>query len=268
MSEAKSVEAVPSPATVESLTSELAALGIRGDVVILHVSLSALGWVCGGPLAVLEAVEAALGPEGTLVMPAFSSDCSDPRHWGNPAVPESWWPTIRDALPAFDPARTPTRAVGRVAETFRTWPGVVRSLHPCSSFAAHGPAAADLMRNHGLAHPLGDASPLARLYDCDAWILLLGVDHDRNTSLHLAENRGTWPAKRTISQGGPMLVDGERRWLEYDEVDISADDFVQVGSAFGDTGAVAEGQVAAAAFKLMRQRALVDFASDWFGAHR
>jgi aminoglycoside 3-N-acetyltransferase len=268
MSEAKSVEAVSAPATVASLRDDLSALPLAGEVVLLHVSLSSLGWVCGGPVAVLQAMQAALGPKGTLVMPAFSAGYSDPRHWGNPAVPEAWWPGIRQSMPAFDPGLTPTRGIGRVAETFRGWPGVERSVHPCSSFAAVGPAARELTQGHGLAHPLGDTSPLARLYEHDARILLLGVDHDRNTSLHLAENRGSWAAKQTITQGGPLEVDGERRWLEYEEVDIDTDDFLEVGRAFEATGAWTQASVAAACAKLMKQRALVDFASAWFSRHR
>jgi aminoglycoside 3-N-acetyltransferase len=268
MSEVQSVNAVTAPATVESLTKQFEGLGVRGDVVILHASLSALGWVCGGPVAVLQALLAALGPEGTLVMPAFSSDLSDPRHWGNPPVPQSWWQTIRDSMPAFDPALTPSRGVGRVAETFRSWPGVRRSEHPCSSFAARGPAATPLTQDHGLAHPLGERSPLARLYELDAWVLLLGVGHDRNTSLHLAENRASWVSKATIPQGGPLCVDGERRWLEYEEIDIDTDDFLRVGQRFEEVSTVREGHVAAAPVKLFRQRALVDFASQWFSENR
>lgn len=274
MSETRSVGAVATPATVESLTADLRALGIEGSLTILHVSLSALGWVCGGAVAVLQAMEAALGPRGTLVMPAFSSTLSDPRHWCNPPVPREWWPTIRATMPAFDPAMTPTLGVGRVAETFRSGPGVIRSLHPCSSFTARGPAAADLMRDHQLAHPLGEGSPLARLYDRGAQILLLGVDHDRNTSLHLAENRARWPSKRTIPQGGPILVDGKRRWSTYDEIDIDTGDFLHVGAAF-DASCPDEGpaetttrRVADAPAKLMRQRALVDFAAAWFSENR
>jgi aminoglycoside 3-N-acetyltransferase len=75
-------------ASVESLTADLAALGLApGSVVIVHSSLSALEWVCGGPVAVIEGLRGAVSEHGTLVMPAHSDDLSDPSRWEDPAVP-------------------------------------------------------------------------------------------------------------------------------------------------------------------------------------
>src|SRR5262245_9213196 len=108
------------PMTVESLAADLARLGVpAGGTVLVHTRMSALGWVCGAEQAVVDALTAALGPTGTLVMPAFSGQLTEPRHWRHPPVPEAWWPTIRASMPAFDAWLTPTRYLGRVAEAFR-----------------------------------------------------------------------------------------------------------------------------------------------------
>jgi aminoglycoside 3-N-acetyltransferase len=56
---------------------------------------------------------------------------------------------------------------------------------------------------------------LSRLYDLDGSVLLLGVDHDNNTSLHLAEYRADWPGKAYVTSGAAMLVDGERQWVSF-----------------------------------------------------
>ncbi|HZH27354.1 MAG TPA: AAC(3) family N-acetyltransferase [Azospirillaceae bacterium] len=258
------------PVTADGLAEDLAALGVRrGSVLLAHVSLSALGWVCGGPVAVLEALGRVLGPDGTLVMPAFSGDLSDPATWVSPAMPPEWWPTIQAAMPPYDPDTTPTWGMGTVAELFRRWPGAVRSRHPQLSFAAHGPRADEIVADHTLDDAFGEGTPLARLYDLDARVLLLGVGHERNSSLHLAEQRASWPSKRRIIEGGPILRGGRRIWATWGDLDYRIDDFPTLGQAFEQwTGMVAVGPAGYGTARLMRQRDLVDFAVGWMAANR
>ena len=128
----------------------------------------------GGEQAVLEALRAAVGAPGTTVMPSQSWQLCDPASNNKPDVPREWWPTIRSNLPAYDPARTPTRTMGAVAELFRTQPGMLRRSHPHRSIAANGPNAHRITARHHLDCPAGERSPLAVLYDLDAWALLLG----------------------------------------------------------------------------------------------
>ena len=161
----------------------------RGDVAIVHTSLSSLGYVVGAQHTVIDALLDALGPEGTLVMPAQSPDLTDPATWRFPAVPPDWVEAIRDEQPAYDPDRTPTWRLGVVAELFRTWPGVGRSAHPVCSFSATGPVAGFILEPHALDDPFGEDSPLARLYALNARIVLLGTGWQVCTALHLAERR-------------------------------------------------------------------------------
>lgn len=272
MSEGDVVDAHPSsPQTVESLQRDLTNLGIRpGSTLLVHSSLSALGWVCGGPEAVILALLGALGPAGTLVMPTHSSHLSEPEHWGDPPVPPSWWPTIRATMPPFDPRTTPSRAMGLIPETFRRWPGALRSYHPQVSFAALGPTARFVIEQHSIRDGLGDASPLARVFDLDGDVLLLGVGHERNTSLHLAEARATWPSRAMEQQGAPILVDGERRWVSFETLAVDSGDFKPMGAAFEAHApeAIKIGRVGKGTAKLMHQRPLVRFGVLWIEEFR
>ncbi len=265
-----SVEAGRLPSTVESLTREFQALGVPpGGVLIVHAAMSKLGYVIGGAQAVVEALLAAVGPEGTLVMPAFSGDRGDPAPWENPPVPEAWWDLFRSSMPAYDPHGTPTRMMGAVAETFRGWSGTRRSAHPSSSIAARGPQAEAIVGQHPLAHGMGESSPLARLYELDAQVLLLGVTHGNNSSLHLSEHRAQGIVLEPITEGAPVRVDGERRWVRYPDVQSFGEDFEALGEAFAmEPGGERSGEVGLARARLCSQRAVVDFGVKWLETHR
>ena len=105
------------------------------------------------------------------------------------------------------------------------------------------------------------ASPLARLYECDARVLLLGVGHDSNTSLHLGEYRAG--VRHRVHQAGPVLVADQRRWISWDDIDLDAADFPTLGADLERTGAVRLGQVGSGRARLMSQRVAVDFATEW-----
>ncbi len=270
VSERDLIDRTPTPATLSTMRGDLAALGIGpGDTLVVHSSLSAMGWVAGGPQAVVTALLQSVGDDGTVTMPGHSGDWSDPAQWENPPVPAAWWPTIRAEWPAFDPHLTPLRTMGAVAEALHRHPGTLRSDHPRVSHLANGAAAASIVASHPLGSGFGDQSPLRRLYDLDSTVLLVGVGHANNTSLHLAEERAEWPGRTTSRQASAVLVDGERRWVEYDELDGDTADFEAVGDDFeARRGLVRRGTIGMAPTMAMPMRALVDHAAAWFALHR
>ena len=262
------------PTTMTSLAQDLKLLGVQpGQVLLVHCAFSSLGSVYGGPQALIDALQASLSPGGTLVMPTHSTQLTEPSKWQQPPAPKAWWQTIRDELPAFDTERTPTRQMGVVAELFRSYPDVLRSAHPHGSFAAWGPQAASITQNHPHDCIFGERSPLARLYERNAKVLLIGVGHSNNTSLHLAEYRCDLPSKRYHTEGAPMWVDGvvggTKQWVEFEELVIDSDDFGSLGEDFArQTNAETQGRIAAATATFFSQPAIVDFAVDWMNKHR
>ena len=197
-----------------------------------------------------------------------SSNNTDPYEWQHPPVPEEWWQTIRDHTPAYNPLTTPTRGMGVVPELFRTWPGAIRSGHPAFSNAALGPHAEYLMADHSLTEDIGDRSPVGKLYELDGHVLLLGVDHWNNTSLHLAEFRANYPGKRQVATGSAMLVDGRRQWVPYETLVGNPDDFGEIGDAFDAAHKITIHRINEAEVRFFRQRLVVDFAVKWMEQHR
>jgi aminoglycoside 3-N-acetyltransferase len=259
------------PITRSRLVSDLRALGVRpGMALMVHSSLSSLGWVVGDSETVVLGLEEAVGDQGTILMPAFSYDVAEPSDWKNPPVPESWWETIRKEWPPFDVRWAKTQRLGEIAETFRCQPGTLRSDHPHLSFAARGPRAREFVGYHSLENAAGEGSPLARLYDADGSVLLLGVGHDSNTSLHLAETRARWPGReKMFERKGRRVENGRVVEVTLRDFWWHEEEFAELGRDFErETREVRIGPVGLATARLMRQRPLVDFGVQWVEKHR
>lgn len=256
------------PVTASRLRAGLQGLGVRaGDRLLVHASLSALGFVPGGAQTVIEVLTALVGRTGLLVMPAFSSDLSDPAGWQAPPVPADWVDPIRAEMPVYDPRLSPTRGLGTIAEVFRSAPGVIRSLHPQVSFAAWGEGADAITAPHPLDGWMGEASPLARLYDAEARVLFLGTGYATCTAFHLAEHRAG--KLRLTRTGLPAWVDGARHWITVDAPDYDDGDFETIGADLdAQLNPSASGQVGMAACRLLPMRMIVDAATEWMRGHR
>ncbi|PAQ15661.1 AAC(3) family N-acetyltransferase [Bacillaceae bacterium SAOS 7] len=250
--------------TRDTLREDLHSLGLKaGDHVITHSSLRSIGWVAGGEIAVIQALMDTMTVEGSLVMPAQTTHNTDPKFWKNPPVPEEWWPSIRFIMPAYLPEITPTLGMGKIAEAFRSFPDVRRSLHPACSFTAWGKQADWIVSDHALDFPFGDHSPLAKLYELDASILFIGTDYSSCTAMHLGEFRSK-DGRPVFEQGSSMLENGERVWKTYQELEEYSDRFQDVGAAFEQSHHVHIGNIGQAACKMIKLRPLVDFTSQYF----
>lgn len=250
----------PRLVTLPDLVDDLRALGAGcGEVLMVHSSLRSLGHVLGGAPTVVRALLAALGEEGTLVMPAFSPEVSDPASWSDPAFPAGWIERARAQVPAYDPDTTPT-SMGAVPETFRRWPGARRSPHPQVSVCARGPRWAEVLFPHALAWGEGAGSPFERLAAMDAGLLLPGVGFNRATLLHYAES--LVPHGRRKVRRVPAGDGAERSWVEAPDVGDDLDThFPAIGAAFLAEGRARQGRVGGADAVLASARDLTAFAS-------
>ena len=158
-------------AAAKTIKNQLRGLGVTaGGVVLVHASMKALGRrVAGGPDAVIDALLAAVGRDGTLLMPALS------------------YATVGPAQPRFDARETPA-CVGLLPEAFRRRPGVGRSVHPTHSVCGLGPRADEVLAEHAADRtPVGPRSPFAKLREVGGQVLMLGCGLGPNTSMHGVE---------------------------------------------------------------------------------
>lgn len=208
-----------SPVTIPQMTAQAVALGVRrGGVLLVHTSFRAVRPVENGPAGLIAALRDALGPEGTLVMP-----------------------TMTDGSSVFDPRTTPTHEMGITAETFWRQPGVVRSGHPGGSFAAVGPLAEHLCAPQALSPPHGPDSPPGRVRAANGQILLLGVEHSENTTLHVAEAIAGVPY--AVQHPCVVAIDGEPREILIVESDHCCRGFLQMNAWLDERGLQRAGRI-------------------------
>jgi len=252
-----------SPITERILHRDLVDIGVEpGTTLVVHSSLSAVGWVLGGAPAVVRALLDAIGEDGNLAMPAATPHCADPATWREPRIPEAWIDEVRENLPLFDVRTTPTE-MGVIPEVFRNWPGTLRSEHPLESVCARGHRAEEITRDHPIAFSEGPGSPFAKLYGLDSRVLLLGVGFNRCTALHFAES--LVGKRRVMTVRFPRLQGVRREWVDVPNVaDDNDTHFPVIGAQYLADKRALEGSVGEAKATYFRMRDLVDFARDYF----
>ena len=174
--------------TSNDISAGIRSLGLSQAPVCVHSSLRSFGQVTGGAPSVVEGLLA----EGcTVLVPTFSSEAYE--------VPAP--PGVRLARNGFTENEPPIEMsrgkgvytpdstevdsdMGAIPASVLATAGRLRSPHPIRSFAAIGPRAGALIPGGSAPELFG---PLSRLAEVDGSLLLMGVDLDKLTAIHLAE---------------------------------------------------------------------------------
>lgn len=207
---------------------------VDGDDVVVHSSLSSLGYVEGGASTVVDALLEAVGTGGTVMVPTFTAPSAQ-----NP----------------FDPAETASET-GAITEELRGHPEAHRSVHPTHSVAAVGPDAEELVADHGYMESLGPDSPMGRLVAGGGKILLLGVDHTTNSTIHVAEKLAGVPYRDQTTEAA-VRVDGDREAVTANSAHCSLG-FEKVVPILDHTDIVSRGRVGEADTRLIDGPAFLD----------
>ncbi|MGK9168282.1 aminoglycoside 3-N-acetyltransferase [Inquilinus limosus] len=255
--------------TRRTLAAQLREIGLGpDDSVMVHAGLRSVGRILGGPDALIDALQDAIGPGGTILV---YTDWSDDYHDlldEDGTIPAE----LRDDIPPFDPASSRARRFnGAIAELVRTRPGARRSANPGASFAAVGGRAEWFTADHALDYGYGERSPFAKLVQAHGKILMLGAPLDAMSLLHHAEHLARIPGKRVVRYEAPILVEGRTVWRRFEEFDTSdpvVDGlpdgyFATVVEDFLAKGRGVRGTIGAATAVLVPAAEMVDFAVRW-----
>ncbi len=262
----------PPSISAETLTNDLRRLGVRGgDALMVHASLRKVGDLDGGPDALLDALEAAIGEDGTLLM-ILGAEIAEDRVNRLPE-PERL-PLLAEARP-FDPLTAPVfHEVGYFAEVFRRRPGTIVTDNPSGRFGARGRLAQDLLADTPWHDYYGPGSPLDRFCQLGGRVLRIGANLDTTTVLHFAEYLADVPAKhrvrrhyRCMGPQGPETRAVECLDDEAGIVDWPGEDyFATILREYFATGRAKEGRVGLAKSELIEAADLVDFGTQWMTA--
>ena len=177
------------------------ALGLRqlglneGDGLLVHSSLSSLGYVHGGADTVIDALLEVVGKTGTVLVPTLTGTEHD-----GPEQP-----------PIFDVRHSPCWT-GRIPSTFLQRQEARRSLHPTHSIAGIGPMTAALTEGHeDCITPCGPDSPYYRLAELGGYVLLIGIGQDSNTTVHTCEELAEVPYHLQSQPTDAVIIDYEGR---------------------------------------------------------
>jgi len=261
------------PHTVAAIADDLRRLGAAdGDLVMVHASLRAIGPVVGGADGVIDAIAAAIGTDGTILV---NTGVRDDLGWVNDR-PEPERAALLEGTEPFDTRTAPADPDnGELAEVFRSRPGTAVSDHPEGRFAASGRLAAELVADVPWDDYYGAGSPLDRLVAHGGKVLRLGADPDTVTLIHHAEHVVDLPGKRRVRRhrvvqgaAGPELRTIDTLDDADGIVDVDGEDyFITILRAYLATGRASIGMVGGATSELLDAADLVAHSVGWMAEH-
>src|SRR5512147_709189 len=231
--------------TFEKLVEGFRELGVEeGDTLLVHSSYKSFGEVDGGPQIVIRALEAALGPDGTLIMPTFNFDF-------NKGVP-------------WDVRTTPSK-MGVLTELVRIDPRAKRVFHPFYSFAILGKHA-EMLGNLRYKSSYERNSVFGKLRDLDGKIMVVGLSYTNSMTFfhHIEQMEGV--NYRFLKQFTGQVTDWDgRMWTDTFEMlvrDIDKGVITEVnpmGALMEEAGVITVGKIGEADVKLMKANEVYAF---------
>ncbi len=252
--------------TFESATTTFKSLGLKsGDIVELHGSLKAIGLVSGGPNTIIDALIKVLSHEGTLLMSAQYSTNTEPAHWEHPPVAIEAFKLIRATHPPFKGRESYLGWMGSLAQTLQLKEQTLFSDHPNMAVMAIGKQARWLTSDAPLTPAFGLNSPFEKAIQLKAKVLLIGVDYNVLTGMHVAEAYSGFRPFRIDS--ATILHNGKPKRIKILDYDYDSDAFTQIGLAYEKEHPIQSVQLGSALCKVIDLNSLHIFTLNYFKEH-
>lgn len=214
--------------TKEDIKVMLHQMGIRkGMLVYVQSALRSFGHVVGGAQAIIEALMETVGYEGTIVMPAFTRNLSDPSAYRNGTVPRSSWETIRESAIPFDKKLSVPHNMGEVTVQFMRNDAVLRSNHPMTSFLAWGKYAKLIVEKQPLHFSLSKESPLGKVAELNGYVLMLGMNYDKCEMFHLAQYSSNKTPVRIYNYA--IEKANKLNWIKFLDLELNSAGYKMIG---------------------------------------
>ncbi len=235
--------------TKNRIKKDLRNLGLKeGDWVLMHSSLKSLGYVKGGADTVIDAAMEVIGESGLLMVPTF---------------------TFTNFTPFFNPENTPSQ-MGLITGTLRLREESVRSCHPRHSVGVLGEKTKEVVSGHLQAGSVGKGSPIDKLAKQGGYVLLLGVEHTVNTTIHTAEVYAELPYLYTVKDSPDFPEqavvktpnNGEKIKVDLAPYPTCSEGFWKLEPLMRDKGEIRYGKVGQAHCQLMKSQDIIDTASS------
>jgi len=220
----------------------------KGDWLLVHSSLKSLGCVKGGADTVIDAVMEVISKSGLFMVPTF---------------------TFTNFTPFFDPEKTPSQ-MGLITETLRQREESVRSWHPRHSVGVLGEKTKEVVSGHLQAGSVGKGSPIDKLAKKGGYVLLLGVGHTANTTIHTAEVYAGLPYLYTVKDSpdfpeqGLVKIphNGKKIKVDLPPYPTCSEGFWKLELLLRNRGQIRYGKVGQAHCQLIKCQDIVDAASS------
>lgn len=248
----------------EDIIQMLKRVGVKeGMTLLVHSSLKNFHHLIDGAEMFVEALIEAVGYEGTIVMPLQNSQNTEPSRWGYPPIDFSLIKKVRENRKAFDPKTSDIVRMGKLVEAFRRHEDVYFTNHPSCSFIAYGKYAKYICASQPNDFSLAEGSPLHRLYDIKSYSLLINVDYDNSTIIHLAESlTGVRPIQIDTAT---VKEDGQEKVTKLLEYALDSDDgFIEIGKALEEKNQVRILKKDDITLKLYRNDSIVNEGINYF----